>query len=150
MKTETWYFGEIEYTQEELVTFPKGLYGFEDEKSFLLIPFSDEGTLFCLQSVQTPTLCFTLMHPFSLAPNYAPVLQDSELKELGAEKSEDLYYYVMCAVKEPVGESTINMKCPLALNSDTREGMQVILETDEWGMRHKLSSFEYQEGDPSC
>ena len=30
MKTATKYFGEIEYEQEEVLTFPKGLYGFED------------------------------------------------------------------------------------------------------------------------
>lgn len=150
MKTETWYFGEIEYTKEELLTFPKGLFGFEDEKSFLLLPFSKEGVLLCLQSVQTPTLCFSLMHPFSLDAGYAPLLQAEELEALGVEKSEDLYYYVMCAVKEPVSDSSVNMKCPLAINPDTREGLQVILEDGDWEMRHKLSEFENREDDASC
>ena len=92
MKTKTKYFGEIEYTKEELLTFPTGLFGFEDEQSFLLLPFSNEGTLFSLQSVKTPELAFTLMHPFTLSQQYAPVLRDEELKTLKAEKSEDLYY----------------------------------------------------------
>lgn len=145
MKTQTKYFGEIEYAKDELLTFPKGLFGFEEEQSFLLLPFSDEGTLFSMQSVKTPELAFTLMHPFSLAPGYAPVLREEELKALGAEKSEDLYYYVMCTVKKPAGESTVNMKCPIAINPDTRESMQVILEDDAWEMRHKLAEFEKQE-----
>ncbi len=149
MKTKTKYFGELEYTKEETITFPKGLFGFEEEQSFLLLPFSNAGTLFSLQSVKTPDLAFTLMHPFSLAPDYAPVLQTEELKALGVENSEDLYYYVMCTVKEPVGESTINMKCPLAVNPDTRIGMQAILDDDAWEMRHKLIEFERQEG-KSC
>ncbi len=149
MKTKTKYFGEIEYTKEETITFPKGLFGFEEEQSFLLLPFSNAGTLFSLQSVKTPDLAFTLMHPFSLAPHYAPVLQAEELKALGVENSEDLYYYVMCTVKEPVVESTINMKCPLAVNPDTRRGMQAILDDDAWEMRHKLGEFERQE-DKSC
>ena len=33
MKTDTKYFGEITYEPDELLTFPKGLYGFEDEQS---------------------------------------------------------------------------------------------------------------------
>lgn len=145
MKTKTKYFGEIEYTKEELLTFQSGLFGFEDEQSFLLLPFSNEGTLFSLQSVKTPELAFTLMHPFTLSTAYAPVLREEELAALNAKQSEELYYYVMCTVKEPVGESTINMRCPLAINPDTRVGMQVILDDESWGMRHKLSEFEKQE-----
>lgn len=149
MKTQTKYFGEIDYTKDELIAFPKGLFGFEEEQKFLLIPFSDAGTLFSLQSVKTPELAFTLMHPFTLHTGYAPVLQAEELKTLQVEKSEDLYYYVMCTVKEPVTECTVNMKCPLAINPDTRRGMQAILEDDTWEMRHKLSEFEKRE-DETC
>ncbi len=150
MKTQTKYFGEIEYRKEELLTFPKGLFGFEEEKSFLLIPFSDEGTLFSLQSTSTPELAFTLMHPFSLAPDYAPQLRAEELEALGVKQSEELYYYVMCTVKEPVRESTVNMRCPLAINPDTRTAMQTILEDDTWEMRHRLAEFESREDESSC
>ncbi len=142
MKTNTKYFGEIDYTKDELLIFDKGLFGFEDEKEYLLLPFSAAGTMFSLQSVKTPSLAFTLMHPFSLDPEYAPVLSDDELKELKVEKSEDLYYYVLCTVKQPVGETTVNMKCPLAINPDTRRGIQAILEDETWDMRHRLAEFE--------
>ena len=149
MKTQTKYFGEIEFKKEELLAFPKGLFGFEEEKSFLLLPFSDQGTLFSLQSVTTPSLAFTLMHPFTLNPDYAPVLRGEELKTLGAGSSEELYYYVMCTVRQPVQDSTVNMRCPLAINPDTRVGMQVILEDDGWEMRQRLAEFEKQE-DKTC
>ena len=141
MKTQTKYFGEIDYTKEELLTFEKGLFGFEDEQSFLLLPFSAAGTMFSLQSVRTPELAFTLMHPFSIAPDYAPVLAKEDLHTLGVQQSEELYYYVLCTVNEPASESTINMKCPLAINPDTRRGLQVILDGDLWGMRQKLGEF---------
>ena len=150
MKTETKYFGEIEYEPEELLHFSKGLFGFEEEHDFLLLPFSENGTLFSLQSVTTPLLSFVLMHPFTLDASYAPVLQPEELAELKVGKSEDLYYYVLCAVKKPVGDSTVNMKCPLAINPDTREALQVILEDSAWQMRHRLSAFEAQKGAALC
>ena len=101
--------------------------------------------MFSLQIVKTPELAFTLMHPFSLDASYAPVLSADELKALNVEKSEDLYYYVLCTVKEPVSESTVNMKCPLAINPDTRQGMQVILENSALDMRTRLSEFKGQE-----
>ena len=149
MKTKTRYFGEIDYTKDDVITLPKGLFGFEAEQRFLLLPFSNAGTLYSLQSLKTPELAFTLMHPFTLHTGYAPVLQEEELEALHAKKSEELYYYVMCTVKEPIAECTVNMKCPLAINPDIRCGMQVILEDDAWEMRHKLSEFGGQE-DKTC
>ncbi|MBQ9493768.1 MAG: flagellar assembly protein FliW [Oscillibacter sp.] len=144
MKINTKYFGEIAYEQDELLTFPKGLYGFEDEQSFLLLPFAENGTLFSLQSVKTPQLSFILMDPFSLDGSYAPVLQPEELQFLNVERSEDLFYYVMCVVKEPVAESTVNMRCPVAIN-DNGKALQVILENTSWHMRHQLSEFRREE-----
>ena len=144
MKTATKYFGEIEYEQEEVLTFPKGLYGFEDERAFLLLPFAENGTLFSLQSLKTPQLSFIVMDPFSLDGSYAPVLQPDELQFLGVERSEDLFYYVLCVVKEPVPESTVNMRCPIAMNDDG-VSMQVILENTSWHMRHQLNEFHRED-----
>ena len=131
MKLQTKYFGEIEYDADDCFSFPNGLYGFEDEKEFLLIPFEgSQSSLLCLQSTQTPALAFILMDPFSLKNDYSPVLQQAELTTLGVNGNEELCYYVMCVVKQPISESTLNLKCPVAINPDTRVSMQVILESE--------------------
>ncbi len=145
LKTDTKYFGQVDYEPSELIHFPKGLFGFEDEGEYLLIPFPGEGTLFSLQSVKTPSLAFVAVDPFTLHSGYTPRLQPSELKELGVKESTDLYFYALCAVKTPPSVSTVNLRCPLAINGDTRKGMQVILEGKEYGMRHILSDIERQE-----
>lgn len=147
MKADTKYFGSIEFSQEDVLHFPKGLFGFEDEHEFLVLPFAGDGMLFCLQSVSTPHLAFVAMDPFSLCPGYAPVLEEEELKELGKDKSEDLFYYTLCAVKNPVADSTVNLKCPIAINGETRQAMQVILAGDGYHMRHRLAEFR-KDGAP--
>lgn len=149
MKTETKYFGQIDYKPEETLSFPKGLFGFEDEKSFLLLPFSGNGTLFSLQSLKTPQLAFVAMDPFSLDGSYAPVLQPEELEALKADRSEELFYYTLCAVKDPVADSTVNLRCPIVINEDTREAMQIILEQGAYHMRHRLADFEHK-GESPC
>jgi len=142
LKTITKYFGEVEYEQTDILNFARGIFAFEDEHEFLLLPFADsDGTLLCLQSLATPSLAFVLMNPFSLNPAYAPVLQPEELKTMGVADSRALCFYVMCVVKSPVAESTLNFKCPVVINDETRQAMQVILETNDYGMRHLLSEF---------
>ncbi len=147
MKTNTKYFGEIEYGEEDVYTFPKGLFGFEDENAFLMLPFSAEGTLFSLQSLKTAGLSFVAVDPFTVMPDYAPELQPDELKELGVSDSHELFFYALCAVKDPVANSTLNLRCPIAIN-DSRVAMQVILEDDRYGMRHLLSDAEKREAEP--
>lgn len=148
MQLQTKYFGKIDYESQEILTFPNGLFGFETETAFLLLPFEgSSGTLLCFQSVATPSLAFIAMNPFSLNPSYAPVLQKEELQRMGVSKSEDLCYYVLCVVKEPIGESTVNFRCPIAVNPDTRQAVQVILESRDYQMRHRLSEFRGEEAE---
>lgn len=147
MKLQAKYFGEIDYTEDDILTFPAGLFGFEEEHQFLLLPFEGSaGTLLCFQSVQTPALAFVAMDPFSLLPDYAPVLQPNELKALGVADSQELAFYVLCVVKKPVADSTVNLKCPVAIHPGSRVAQQVILDGDAYEMRHPLAQFGKEEG----
>ena len=149
MKLQSKYFGEIEYLDEDVISFPAGLFGFEDEHQFLLLPFEGSaGTLLCFQSIQTPALAFVAMDPFALMPDYTPVLQPNELKDLGVSDSQELGFYVLCVVKTPVSDSTVNLKCPVAIHPETRVARQVILEADAYEMRHPLDQFGSREGAP--
>lgn len=151
MKLQTRLFGTVDYEAEDVITFPNGLPSFEEERSFLILPIEgSEGQLLCLQSTATPALSFVMMNPFSLCPGYAPELSPAERQALKAERDQDLCFYVLCAMKRPVSDSTVNMKCPIALNPDHRLACQVILETDEFQMRHPLSEFFQGKGDASC
>ena len=143
MKFETKYFGTVEVPPDEVITFPNGLFGFEEERSFLLLPFAgSDGNMLCLQSAATPSLAFIAMNPFSLHPSYQPLLSSEELREMEVKDSHALCYYVLCVVREPVQESTLNFKCPVVVNPDSRRAIQVILESDAYHMRHRLAEFQ--------
>lgn len=149
MQINTKYFGQVTYEAGDVLHFRDGLFGFEEEKQFLLLPFADGGgMLLCFQSVATPGLAFVAMNPFSLKPDYAPQLQKAELRALGVEKSQDLSFYALCVVRDPVSESTVNLKCPVAVNEDTGAAMQAILEDGDYEMRHRLSEFRTGEAAP--
>ncbi|MFI3253285.1 MAG: flagellar assembly protein FliW [Eubacteriales bacterium] len=148
MELETKYFGAVRCDEESVLHFSEGLFGFEYEKEFLLIPFEGSGeSMLCFQSVHTPTLAFVAMNPFFLNKAYAPILTEKELASMGVSQSEDLCYYTLCVVKEPLSRSTVNFKCPIVINDVTRKAKQVIL--DQYEMRHLLSDFAGKEG-ASC
>jgi flagellar assembly factor FliW len=149
LKLQTKYFGEVEYEQKDLIRFPIGMIGFEEEQEFLLLPFEGSGGgMLCLQSVKTPALAFVVLDPFALKPDYEPELEQAELKQFGVEEAGELGFYVLCAVKKPVSASTVNLKCPLVIHPETREARQVIMERYE--MRHPLAEFSRGEGAAPC
>ena len=151
MQIRTKYFGEIDCAEADVLRFQDGLFGFEEEKEFLLLPFAGSGgTLLCFQSLKTPELAFVALNPFSLKPDYAPELQSAELEALDVEKSQDLSFYALCVVRSPISESTVNLKCPIAVNEDTGAAMQTILEDGGYEMRHRLSEFRAGEAQRPC
>ncbi len=146
MQLNTKYFGVVDCHEEDVLHFPDGLFGFEAEKQFFLLPFEGgDGSLLCFQSVSTPALAFVAVNPFFLKGDYTPVLTAEELKRMGVEKSEDLCFYTLCVVRDPVGESTVNLRCPVVINDQTRRAMQVILENRDYRMHHRLSEFQQKE-----
>ena len=151
MLLQTKYFGSLDCREEDAIHFPRGLFGFEEEKTFFLLPFEgSEGSLLCFQSAATPALAFVAMNPFHLKPDYTPVLAGDELHMLGVERSEDLCFYTLCVVRNPVADSTVNLRCPVAVNDHTHQALQVILETEEYQMHHPLSEFGNRGGEAPC
>ena len=101
MEINAKYFGQVSYDKNEAIHIINGLIGFEAYTEYLPIPFhEDSDSLISLQSLEDETLSFILMNPFGILADYSPSLSDEELKELDAEASEDLSYYVVCVMRE--------------------------------------------------
>lgn len=146
MKADTMYFGEVEFSEKELIRFEEGLFGFESQKDFLPVSFeADDDTILFLQSITDRDISFTTMNPFRLEPGYSPVLTKEDQKKLGNAREEELSYYVICVIRSTPEESTVNLKCPVVVNSVTRKAVQVILENEDYGFRHSLSEFSAKE-----
>lgn len=148
---KTKYFGQVECDASALFHFPVGLPGFEEEHDFLLLPFQEsDGALFSLQSAATPELSFLVMDPFALLPDYEPELSGAELEQLGVADWRELSFCVLCATREPVSSSTVNLKCPIALRLDTHCARQIIMDSPRYGMRHPLAEFSQGKESSPC
>jgi len=142
-------YGTIEYEESDLIHFTDGLFGFNDLKDFipLVLDENEDNTILMLQSIENTDVAFVIINPFSLDPDYNPVLSPEELSYLGVKSEDELSYYVICVLRNNHLENTVNMKAPVVINPDKRIGMQVILNQSEYEFRKKLSSFTTdQEG----
>jgi len=137
-------YGPVEYNQEDLITFSDGLFGFPKLTRYLLLRINEDendDSMLLMLSIEDPNVIFVLINPFFLCPDYSPALTLEELACLNAAESGDLSYYVICVLRSNYLENTVNLKCPLVINPQTRHGIQIILENTSYDYSHKLDSF---------
>lgn len=147
MKIVTDYLGEVEYTKEDIISFPDGIYGFPDSREYLLLgEMTTEFPFVWLQSTTEETLSFILTNPFLFVEKYDFNLDDDIIAKLKLEKVEDVQVFTTVIVKENIKESSINLKSPIVINRNEMIASQVVLAED-----YPFKHFIFQKGtDEPC
>ena len=141
MKVDTRYFGEVEIAEEKIIHFEQGIPGFEDYKDYtILYDIEEEGEAFFswLQCTTEKGLAFPIVNPFKVKEDYDPVVEDALLEEIGECTAEELAIFLMATVPGDPKLATVNMKAPLLINTVNRRGMQIIVENEDYEIRHRI------------
>ena len=130
MQVETFLFGSVEVSPENIITFPKGVVAFEDKTRFTLIHETEDGSLasFTLQSVEDPNLAFQIIDPAELGFNYELSLNDEELAVLQNPSVDDVAVMLMLFKQEgDAGTIAPSIRAPLILNTKAKLGLQKVI-----------------------
>lgn len=138
MNIQTKYHGDIEIQQEDVLTFPKGIPAFEDEKKFVILALQEGTPISILQSVKTPNLAFFIGDVFSIFPDYDIELPQNAIETLELDNAQNAVVYCIMTVKESFFESTANLKAPVIINSIKKIGKQVVLNQSNYETKHRL------------
>ncbi len=139
MKIQSVLLGELEVEEKELVTFPEGIPGFEDELRFAVIGMGENSPFYYLQSINNPALCFILGQPFVFFPNYSIEIGEAEVRKLECgDRREDLAIYVIITVAEDFRQSTANLLAPIIINAQKKKGLQFMASNSDYNTRHYI------------
>ena len=131
MKIETRDFGILEIEEEHVIQFSQPIFGFEEYRRFVLINDSNMGNGICwLQSVEEKQVCFIMLNPLEINPDYAPAVNDEVLDQLKAEPDDELDCWVLLVIGKTFKQSTANLKSPIIVNHKANLAVQVILDQD--------------------
>jgi len=127
----TEHLGNIEYSENDILTFVHGIPGFEEEKQFILIPAEDiEFPFSYLQSVKSADLAFIVTDPFLFVENYDFELSSSDATALNVKNDGDLAdisVLTIVTIPNDVDQTTINIMAPIVINHAAKVGRQVLL-----------------------
>ncbi|XJZ26950.1 flagellar assembly protein FliW [Bacillota bacterium Lsc_1132] len=135
---QTKYHGEIEIDNEDILFFEKGIPGFLDEKEFVILPLSEDGTFSVLQSIASPQLAFLVANPFIFFKEYDFKLEDPVVEELELKTEKEVVVYVILTVADPFEKTTANLQAPIVINIANRKAKQVILNNCSYNTKHPI------------
>lgn len=148
MKLYASSFGEIEINEEDILTFPEGIPGFEDSKRYIIINNPDEQNPFdWLQSVDNGDLAFVIINPFFVKPDYDIVIPQSALEKLKIKDESDVALYSIVVVPEKLEDMTVNLTGPIVINVREKLGKQIILDDHRYTTKHYIFKTEESRGE---
>lgn len=123
MKISNRQFGEIEFTEDKILYFDGGLFGFEELKNYLLIRTENE-LFFWLCSIDQPEVIFPLIGLRLIDESYP--------------QSESHEAFGIVRLNPDANKITVNLKAPVYLDQENKKGFQTIIDKDSYPVDYKL------------
>lgn len=135
---DTRYFGRLNYTDNNVVTFESGIPGFEQLHDFALIDVEGVENLTCLQSTEDKNICFFMIPPDLVVGDFSVDVDDSVVKELDLKSPDEAELYTILNIPGEFKDATANMKCPVIINRANRHAIQGVLENVDYQIRQRI------------
>ncbi len=134
MKADTRIFGPIDVGDDKVITLENGMIGFPELQKFALIFDEEKGrensSVMWLQSMDNPAKAFPVVHPEAVCAGYAPEVGEDLLEPLGEMTRENTYVLVTVTASPDPKKTTVNLKAPIVINTETNRGSQIIVDGD--------------------
>ncbi len=141
MRLNTRLFGEIEVSEEKIITFPNGIIGFPDMTKFTLIYDEEQGTgagIRWLQSLDEPGFAMPVMDPLVVKADYNPDVEDELLGNIGKVTGDNLLALVTVTVPKDLTKMSVNLQGPIIINVDERKACQVIVDGELYPVKYPI------------
>ncbi|KGM93161.1 flagellar assembly protein FliW [Clostridium botulinum] len=138
MKLKTKCHGIVEYKEEDVIEFKKGIPGFNKLKKFINFPIEDNEVFSVLHSIENSEIGFVVTSPFSVVKDYEIDIDDSVIERLNIEKEKDVLVLNTVTLHSKLQNITVNLCAPIVINIKTKLGEQIILNNGKYPIKYPL------------
>lgn len=149
---KTKFHGALPYEPHQVLRIPQGVFGFPEEKDFLLLELASSRPLVFIQSVRSQNLCFLGLPVQVIDSGYKLTLRPEDRFALGYSPDaqpamgKELLCVAILTIGEPHEPATANLAAPLVIDIAAHRGVQAIV-MGGYSPRHVLAQ---QEALVSC
>jgi flagellar assembly factor FliW len=131
-------FGEIEYSEDDVLFFPRGIPAFERNHSWLLAGDEDNAIKW-LQNIEDGELALPVTTPDAIMPDYNAKIPEDELDLTGSIDPKDMALLIVVSIPENAPwDMTANLRAPILVNIKSRRAVQVIALNEEYPIQHQV------------
>ncbi|NMF03253.1 flagellar assembly protein FliW [Clostridium beijerinckii] len=130
--------GEIEYEEDNVITFNKGLPGFNELKKFILLDLQDYEPFRLLQSLEEDEISLIVISPYEFFKDYEFKLSDETIKNLNIESPRQVNVITTVTLNSDVKKITTNLQGPIVINTSNNLGEQIILDNTKYKVKNPL------------
>lgn len=138
MKLNTKYHGVIEFGEENIITFKKGLPGFENLKKYIIFPLEENKIFSIMQSLEDASVGIPTLSPFSICNDYEFSIPQETTESLCIKFQEDVLVLNTVTINSNYKSITTNLKAPIIINIKDKIGEQIILDNDKYEIKHPI------------
>lgn len=142
IKVKSARFGDVEINENQIITFPSGIAGFDMLKSWCLLHLEDAPDYNWLQSLEEPGIALLLADPDQLFQGYVADVREEQVSDLNIPSEESfvpsLVMRVVLKWDEDKRRFYANLRAPLIFNLDNRLAVQVILQKADYSMFEEI------------
>lgn len=137
MQLETSRFGRVEVLESDLLTFPLGLIGMQDCQRWVVLADAENEALAWLQSADQHDLAIAVVSPQRFVAGYQVRVSAKDLAVVGIEDAAQAQVLVL--LSHAGNGLAVNLKAPLVVNLETRQGRQVVAK-DDHALQYQLGT----------
>lgn len=138
MVIKTTRFGQVSITNEDILTFPEGLLGFQDLRQFVLLDDPNDDIFAWLQSCELPSVAFPVLEPEIFGQKYAANLTKNELELLSLVGQQKPTFMNIITIPDDPTQMTANLKAPIVINIEKRIARQCVLQDNNLAIREPI------------
>jgi flagellar assembly factor FliW len=130
MKLVHQQLGIFDVSEEKIIHFPNGIIGYENLSRFAILSDENWHPFSWLVSLDDNNFCFPIIDPFTLSKKYQSTFPFEIFRSLKPSNSHSDVYCVV-TIQGNNGNVTINLKGPILVDYNRKEGKQIILSPEE-------------------
>ena len=138
MELKTAYHGKLNYKEEDIITFKKGIPGFEDLKKFIIADINGNDNFKIFHSIEDANIGFVVTVPFLFYKDYEVNIHDDMISSLDIKKENEVLILSTVTLGNTLKETTINLKAPFVINMRNKLGEQYIDQKDKYNIKSPL------------
>lgn len=131
--------GKIQYDKDKIITFKKGLPGFNDLKRFIIVDLDDCEPFKLLHSIENDEVALVVTSPYEFYENYNVEIKEETIKHLDIKSSSDVLIVTTVTLNSDVNKITANLQGPIVINTSNNLGEQIILDDPKYKIKTPLA-----------